>query len=296
MNYSVFVFVAITYVLSIAFSLAVWLTGGHKSEFAGLGLIAMFFPAIAVLVVRFAMKEKVPSMGWSRFPLKYLPVALLLMPAMMHAMMLPLTSVLEGGLPWQDWLTPQADGLYYTPESRGWGTVTILGLVRRIAMNAGVGLIIVSVLAFFEEVGWRAWMLPRLVDRIGARRAVIAGAAIWAFWHTPFILSGIQHLDGVPAAQTALIMPIGHLGAGMVIGWLWLRTESIWMVALAHGALNNWGQYAFKFMQGFGEHDLLLLGAGNLALLALGSLLLARGFPSASRPSDSGSSWFKQPR
>jgi membrane protease YdiL (CAAX protease family) len=80
-----------------------------------------------------------------------------------------------------------------------------------------------------------------------------------------------------------LIMPIGHIGAGMVLGWLWLRTESIWMVSLAHGALNNWGQYAFKYMQGFGEWDVYLLSAGNLALFALGSLLVARGLRSVSR-------------
>lgn len=290
MSRAIYVFVGITYGLSIAFSLVVGLTGGHKSQFAGLGLIAMFFPAIAVLVVRFAMKEGVPSMGWRRFPVKYLPIALLLMPVIMHAIMLPLTSMLEGGLPWQDWLTAQADGLYHTPDSRGWGTLAFSGLVRRIAVNAGLGLIIVSFFAFFEEIGWRAWMLPRLVRSLDVRRAVIISAAIWAFWHTPFALSGIHHLDGVPALQTALILPIGHLGAGMILGWLWLRTESIWMVLLAHGALNNWGQYAFKFMQGFGEHQMLLLSAGNLGLLALGSVLVARGLSPASQAGGSGSS------
>lgn len=33
-----------------------------------------------------------------------------------------------------------------------------------------------------------------------------------------------------------------------MIGRLWVRTESLWIAALTHGALNNWGQYAFKFM------------------------------------------------
>jgi len=142
------------------------------------------------------------------------------------------------------------------------------------------GLIIVSILAFFEEVGWRAWLLPRLVSRMGARRGVVASALLWAFWHTPYALSGIQHVDGIPIALTTVIMPIGVVGSGLVIGWLWLRTETIWMVALAHGALNNWGQYAFKFMGGPGHiHDGVVLGAGGLALLAVGSLLLARGLP-----------------
>jgi len=77
-------------------------------------------------------------------------------------------------------------------------------------------------------------------------------------------------------------MPIVISGAGVVIGWLWVRTDSIWIVALAHGALNNWGQFAFKFMGGPGTgqtSDVVVLGAGGLALLAAGSLLLAYGLP-----------------
>jgi membrane protease YdiL (CAAX protease family) len=276
-------FVLIAYALSIALGLVVGFTGGHTSPFAGLGLMSMFFPAISVLIVWLGMGEKVRSMGWDRFPLSYVPL-ILLMPAVLHAVMLPLTAILEGGLPWQAWLTPQADGLYHTPESRGWGALTMQGVIVRIAANAVVGIVIVSFLAFFEEVGWRAWLLPRLVDRLGARRAVVISALMWAFWHTPFALSGIHYLEGVSTGVTALIMPIGQAGAGLIIGWLWLRTESMWMVTLAHGALNNWGQYAFKYMRDFMTADpALVLGAGNLALLLVGSLLVTGGLASRSK-------------
>jgi membrane protease YdiL (CAAX protease family) len=174
-------------------------------------------------------------------------------------------------------LTPQADGLYHTPASRGWGALAIQGLVGRIAINAAVGLTVVSTLAFFEEVGWRVWLLPRLAHRLGGRGAVVITSFIWAFWHIPFAFSGIRHLEGVTATRTAIIMAIRITGAGLVIGWLWLRTESIWIVSLAHGALNNWGQYAFKFIQTSVEHDAsnaLVLAAGNVMLLALGIFLL----------------------
>jgi membrane protease YdiL (CAAX protease family) len=172
------------------------------------------------------------------------------MPIVMHAVMLPVAAALWGRLPWEEWLTPQGDGLYHTPVSRGWGALTASGLVRRITMNIVVGLIANSTLAFFEEVGWRAWMLPRLVVLIGTRRSIVVSSMIWAFWHTPLAFSGIHHLDGIPIVLTALTMPIVISGAGLVIGWLWVRTESIWMVALAHRALNNLGQFAFKFMGG----------------------------------------------
>jgi hypothetical protein len=71
------------------------------------------------------------------------------------------------------------------------------------------------------------------------------------------------------------------MAAGLVIGWLWVRSESIWIVAIAHGALNNWGQYAFKFMRDFAAPGpMLLLGAGFLGLLIVGTCLVAFAVPS----------------
>jgi membrane protease YdiL (CAAX protease family) len=101
-------------------------------------------------------------------------------------------------------------------------------------------------------------------------------ALIWAGWHVPFALSGVQHIDGVSATSLALRMPLGIAASGLILGWLWLRTESVWMVALAHGTFNNWGQYAFKYIQdGPGVDWRTVLSAGGPALLVVGVLLLA---------------------
>ncbi len=149
------------------------------------------------------------------------------------------------------------------------------------------GALVVTILAFFEEIGWRAWLVPRLEGRMGARWAVVVTAIIWGFWHVPFQLSGIQHIDGVSPVRLALLAPFGIMTTGLIIGWLWLRTKNVWLVAIAHGALNNWGQYAFKYMkdavgpnlQEQVARDLQVLNAGSLALLVLGILLLWRGIP-----------------
>jgi membrane protease YdiL (CAAX protease family) len=231
----------------------------------------MFLPAIAVLVLDRTMNEK--ALIRSEIPLRYVPVALFLIPVVLHAAILP--TMRAGGLQWQEWLTPQSDGLYHTPASRGWGVLALQGLVVRIALNAVVGLAVVSILAFFEEVGWRAWLLPRLRVRVGARRAVVLTAIVWAAWHVPFQLSGIQHVDGVSPVELAMGAPLAIATAGLVIGWLWLRTESVWLCALAHGAFNNWGQYAFKFMNDAPAASAdVALRTGFLALLVVGSLLL----------------------
>lgn len=266
-------FVAVAFAMSVALSLIVGLTGGYQSPFIGLQFLSMFIPSLAVLGVR-PLKGGAVRIDWHRLPWTYVPVALLLLPIVMHAAMLPVAATYEGRLPWQEWLTPQADGLLHSSTERGWGVMTPMGLAGRVALNATVGVVIVSSMAIFEEIGWRAWLLPRLQARIGARRAVLITSAVWAAWHIPFQLSGVQHIDGVSPVILALTLPIGTFGAGLVIGWLWLKTESIWIVALAHGASNNWGQYAFKYMQFVQAPDLVVVIAGSLAVLVLGAFLL----------------------
>ena len=221
------------------------------------------------------VRDRLRPIEWDRFPLRYLPLAVFLMPLVLHAAMLPASAVM-GRLHWHDWLT-SSGGLYHTPKALGWGVLTPFELVARILINAITGVIVVSILALFEEIGWRGWLLPRLVERAGRRRAVVICSAIWAFWHIPYALAGIQHLEAVPPSWAALGIPVGVFGSGLIIGWLWLRTESIWIVAIAHGALNNWGQYAFKFVSGEGQpSDVLVLASGGLALISVGTILLQR--------------------
>ena len=100
----------------------------------------MFIPTMAMLVVVSAAGDKAPSLGWHRFPVRYLPAALLLMPVVMHAAMLPVATALWDGLPWANWLTPEADGLYHTSAERNWGVLTPPGLYARMALNIVVGL------------------------------------------------------------------------------------------------------------------------------------------------------------
>jgi uncharacterized protein len=277
---AIVVFVAACYAQSIVLSLAIGLTGGHESRLIGLGYLSMFLPAFSVLIVKSVMNEPV-RVQWNRFPAKYLPLALFLFPTILHSVMVPLMARINGRLPWQAWLTPQADGLFHAPAAQGWGELTFGGLVERVAINAVAGVAIVSFLAFFEEIGWRGWLFPRVTDLVGPRRAVLITSIIWALWHVPFELSGILHINGTNPITLALVMPFGTMATGLIIGWLWLRTESIWLVSIAHGSLNNWGQYAFKYMEESTTSggDLFVLSMGSLAVFIAGVLLLTFAFP-----------------
>lgn len=48
--------------------------------------------------------------------------------------------------------------------------------------------------AFGEELGWRGFALPRLIDRLGPALATLVLAVIWALWHAPmfFVAGSLQ--------------------------------------------------------------------------------------------------------
>jgi membrane protease YdiL (CAAX protease family) len=244
------VFIAITFSLSVLLSLFIGFTGGHESKFIWLQFASMPIPAVAVLLMNQLFKAPVKEIEWNKLPVYWLLLALLLMPLTIHVICLPLINFLnDGTLPWQSWLTIKKGGLYISPGGFGWGTLTSNELVVKIFINAITGVVIVSALAFLEEIGWRGWMLPRLIEQFNVKKGILIDSLFWALWHVPFMLSGILYLKAVPVYLILLINPFGIFGAGLVISWLWTKTKNIWIVSIAHGALNNWGQYAFKYMQ-----------------------------------------------
>jgi membrane protease YdiL (CAAX protease family) len=276
---SLLLFIVITFSLSVLLSLFIGFTGGHESKFIWLRFSSMPIPAIAVLIMKNLFKAPVQEIEWNKLPICWLVLALLLMPVTINIVCLLLIHYLnDGAFPWQSWLTTKKDGLFISPGNFGWGTLTSGGLVLKIFVNAITGVVIVSALALLEEIGWRGWMLPRLVEQFNVKKGIFIGSLIWALWHVPFMLSGILYLKAVPVYLIVLINPFGIFGAGLVISWLWARTKSIWIVSFAHGALNNWGQYAFKYMQdsktNLQSQQIWLSVGVNGSLLILGLVIL----------------------
>lgn len=273
------IFLSIVFCSSIFLSLFVGLSGGYESRFIWLRFFASVPVSIAVIIMTTAFSAPAQVLTWNEFPVRWLPLALFLMPLTIHAVGLPLLTYLNNGrLPWQSWLVSNAEGVHNTPANFGWGTLTSGALIARIFFNAVTGVIIVSLIAFLEEIGWRAWLLPRLIEKFDVKKGVLIGAAVWALWHVPFMLSGIIYIKGIPTYLLVLINPFGIMGSGIVISWFWLKTKSIWIVCIAHGALNNWGQYAFKYMEDTAidlqSRQIWLFTGVNGSLLILGLIVL----------------------
>lgn len=111
--------------------------------------------------------------------------------------------------------------------------LTTIALVQLLTLPLSI--IIGSLAAFGEELGWRGWLLPNLLP-LGTWPALLISGAMWGVWHAPLILLGYnyQRTDLV-----GLLLMVGWcMLLGVVIGWLRLRSASVWPAVIAHGAVN----------------------------------------------------------
>jgi len=92
-----------------------------------------------------------------------------------------------------------------------------------------------TLLALGEELGWRGFLLSRLLPR-GQWRAILLSGVIWGLWHAPAILQG-HNYPGRPVAGV-FMMIVFCLLMGTIFSWLYLQARSPWAPALAHGSLN----------------------------------------------------------
>jgi CAAX amino terminal protease family. len=87
-----------------------------------------------------------------------------------------------------------------------------------------------------EELGWRGFALPRLLERTGPLGASAALGLVWSLWHVPlFFIEGSVQASlpfGLYAAQT--------VAATFVYTWLFQRTKgSVLLAVLLHAAGNT---------------------------------------------------------
>lgn len=152
--------------------------------------------------------------------------------------------------------------------------LTTIALVQLLTLPISV--LVASLSAFGEELGWRGWLLPNLLP-LGTWPALLVSGAIWGVWHAPLILLGYnyQRTDVVGV----LLMVGWCMLLGVVIGWLRLRSASVWPAVIAHGAVNAAVGALLLFasptsMQDTGSVFGTLLGWPGWILLAVVTLAL----------------------
>jgi uncharacterized protein len=96
---------------------------------------------------------------------------------------------------------------------------------------------IVILLTFGEETGWRGFALPILQRRRGPLAAALLVTPIWAVWHVPYFFTVTTYRGFAPAGYVGFVFGLGC--GSIVLTWLYNGTGgSILACAVWHGLYN----------------------------------------------------------
>jgi membrane protease YdiL (CAAX protease family) len=113
------------------------------------------------------------------------------------------------------------------------------------AVKQGLQMIIILIVwGLLEEIGWRGFLLPELLER-GWRvlPAALFIGAIWGLWHAPQMFFN-QQLKETMKGRVGLgifLWSLQCLLLGGVLGWLQYRSGSFLLPAIAHALVNLLG-------------------------------------------------------
>jgi len=113
-------------------------------------------------------------------------------------------------------------------------------LIIQLAQGVLISPIVNSIATFGEEFGWRAYLQPRLMP-LGGRKTMLLIGLIWGIWHWPVIFMGYEYgfsYPGYPWVGPLLFLWV-TFGLGIFLGWLTLRSKSVWPAVIGHAAING---------------------------------------------------------
>jgi membrane protease YdiL (CAAX protease family) len=218
-RYAIF-YTIITFSLSWAFQLWIIQRGGVKTVgITGL-VILMWIPGAVAVCYRLLSKLGFEDSGLRRSNL----------PALRSAFFIPLSLAFITGL---------LAVLFNIRE---------LGLIPASKLAVAAPMILVSLVAgilgaFGEELGWRGFLLPKLIEG-KFRYPILMSGIIWALWHLPLVVFG-----GYYEIQAPLLIAISYTAAiiaiTFVISYLRIHSRSLWPAVVLHAAHNFFFQLFF---------------------------------------------------
>ena len=269
----------IAVVLAVSFALEAYMiaSAGGLRAFGGYGAaVLMWVPGALSLVFRLVGREGLRDVGWRLWPWRYLAWSFFI-PAG--------CATLTYGLSW-------AVGVVsFDPPAKvlQQGGSPVLTWLVAIGVNLSVGMVWSTVVSMGEELGWRGYLVPRLV-RGGIPAPLVVSGLVWGVWHLPMILFGDYATSRLPWLSGLQFMVVVTLAA-VVFGWLRLASGNVWTAVMAHNAHNIVYQGVFdRWLNG--RHERFFAGEqGLFSTLAYGLVVIVlwrRGSLAAAKARETG--------
>ncbi|SEG71758.1 CPBP family intramembrane glutamic endopeptidase [Paenibacillus sp. UNC499MF] len=223
-------FLGILLVLSIIMNAVVILT---KS--VPLIIVYMFIPSISSILARLILKEGFKDVSFSLGSAKIwrgigLAVLIPIIICSITYSIAWLSGLAAFQLPVGGTLEPifQLLGLQHLPAPLHFALIVVLTGI--------LGSLINFIPVMGEELGWRGYMLTRLIDAKVSRPILLSGL-IWATWHVPIVIAGL-YVAGTSLILSVIGLYLCIVPFGFIIARLRLITGSVWPAVILHSAWN----------------------------------------------------------
>jgi uncharacterized protein len=242
-------FLAITFGLTYAVEIAVLATGVRFTAMppiiAQYVVAAMMWaPALGVLVtIRWVTHE--------RFAITRMRIGSW-RPYLVSALFVPVVFAVIYGLTWllglaePDWQLAWLKGLMteygadmsqMPPVAAFWPILLVASII--------VGPTINGLFALGEEIGWRGYLLPKLMP-LGRWPAYLISGVIWGLWHAPIVWAGFNY-PGHPIAGIVAMCAM-TTAIGIYLNVLAQHHQSTILAAWIHGAFNGQGYGVWRIL------------------------------------------------
>jgi membrane protease YdiL (CAAX protease family) len=232
-------------VLVFAFSSLPYFLFIHSGRIAvGNGMavaLIMWCPAFAALATCRIFGIGSQKLGWNWRPTRYVAWSYVIPILYALPVYLVTWATIRGSFAFWDFAKPLA-AAYGFPN---WPRTTTLLLA--IPCYAVLGVISSTARALGEEIGWRGFLLPRLAERFGFTVACLLSGCIWAVWHYPGLLFADYNAGTNPAYALACFT-LMVIADSYILGWLRLKSGSLWTAAILHASHNLFIQAIFDRM------------------------------------------------
>lgn len=93
-----------------------------------------------------------------------------------------------------------------------------------------------------EEYGWRYFLQSALQERMGKRKGVLILGLLWGIWHLSINLFYYSPQTSFYSVLNQLIVCVSY---SIFFGYVYMRTENIWIISMIHFFNNNLGFVLF---------------------------------------------------
>lgn len=115
-------------------------------------------------------------------------------------------------------------------------------LVPWLLKTMASGLLLGSVFAFGEEVGWQGYLVPQLFKIMGFTRTALLRGVIWSVWHYPLLLGGIYGTTDTPTWYRLTCFTITMTAISFAFTWLRMKSGNLWTGVIMHSTHNTFIQ------------------------------------------------------